>query len=143
MSSRDLKTVERRFHAELNNGKATGMAAMDEMVDPEVILHSATGEDVFGLKDLKKRTSEHSDAFPDTHITIDCIIVEGEKAVVRYTVACTHRRALMGIPATNKKLKMSIIEIHRFVNGKVVEAWEMSDTLEMMQQLGVVPKTRR
>jgi predicted ester cyclase len=84
--------------------------------------------------------SEHGGAFSDSHITINDIIVEGNKAVVRFTVTCTHKDELMGVPATNKKLTMSVIEIDRFAGGKIVEAWEMSDTLGMMQQLGVIPK---
>jgi predicted ester cyclase len=49
----------------------------------------------------------------------------------------------MGIPPTNKKLTIWTVEIDRFVGGKVVEAWERSDTLGMMQQLGVIPKPEK
>jgi hypothetical protein len=35
---------------------------------------------------------------------------------------------------------LSVIEIDRAVGDKVVEGWERSDTLGLMQQLGVVPK---
>jgi steroid delta-isomerase-like uncharacterized protein len=140
MSAGDLKALERHFYAELNKGISFAMAAYDEVLAADVVLHSATGEDVRGLKEFKKRVSEHGAAFPDSHVTIDDMIVEGNKAVVRYTVTSTHKRELMGIPATNKKLTMSVIEIDRFAGGKVVEIWEMSDTLGMMQQLGVIPK---
>jgi len=79
------------------------------------------------------------DAFPDYRITVDDIIVEGDKTVTRYTVTGTHKGAYMGISATNKKMTLSAILIDRFVGGKVVEAWEMGDALGAMQQLGVVP----
>jgi hypothetical protein len=142
----DLKALYRHFYAEFN--KATEqwharefvMTRYDGMFATDCVLHSATGEDVLGLKELKKRASEHVGAFPDSHITINDIIVEGNKAAVRYTVTCTHKAELLSIPATNKKLTMSVIEIDRFVGGKIVEAWEMSDTLGMMQRLGVIPK---
>jgi hypothetical protein len=143
MSAEDLKALERRFYAELNKGKAFAIAAYDEMIATHCIFHTAIGEDLHGLKEFKKRASEHIDAFADSHITINDIIVEGDKAVIRYTVTCTHKGELMGIPPTNRKLKMSVIEIHRFVGGKIIEAWEMSDTLGMMQQLGLVPKSGR
>jgi predicted ester cyclase len=45
----------------------------------------------------------------------------------------------MGIPPTNKKITTWAIEIYRFVGGKAVEVWSRSDTLSLMQQLGVVP----
>jgi hypothetical protein len=145
MPTKDPKALIRRFWAEFNKaarkgqGKAFAMTTYDEMFAANVVIHSATGEDVLGLKNLKKRAGEHVGAFPDSHITINDIIVEGNKAVLRYTVTCTHKGELMGIPATDKKLTMSVIEIDRFAGGKIVESWEMSDTLGMMQQLGAIP----
>jgi hypothetical protein len=111
--TRDLKALYRHFYAELNEAAEQGhtkefvMTRYDEMFAADCVLHSATGEDVLGLEDLKKRASEHIGAFPDSHITINDIIVEGDKAVVRSTVTCTHKAKLMGIPATNKKLTIS------------------------------------
>jgi steroid delta-isomerase-like uncharacterized protein len=144
MSTKDLKVRMRHFYAELNKatrkgqGKEFVIATYDEMFAANCIIHTGTGEDVHGLKELKKRASEHIDAFPDSHITINDIIAEGNKAAIRYTVTCTHKRKLMGIPATHKKLTISVIEIERFAGGRLVESWEMSDTLGMMQQLGAV-----
>jgi predicted ester cyclase len=149
MSTKEIKALYRRFYGEFNKAAAQGrakafiMARYDEMFSANCIIHSATGEDLRGLEELKKRASEHSAAFPDTFININDIVVEGNKAAVRYTVTCTHKAELMGIPATNKKLTMSVIEIDRFVGGKIVEAWEMSDTLGMMQQLGVIPTPKK
>ena len=141
MSTKDLRALERHFYAEVNKGIAFAMAhgTYDKMIAANCVFHTATGEDMHGLKELKERVSEHSNAFPDSHITINDIIVEANKASVRYTVTCTHKGELMGVPATNKKLTISVIEIHRFVSGKIMEAWEMSNTLGMMQQLGVIP----
>jgi predicted ester cyclase len=34
---------------------------------------------------------------------------------------------------------VSAININRFANGKVVEAWGVIDMLGLMQQLGVIP----
>ena len=149
MSTKNLSEVVRHFYAEFNKAAAQGrakefiMTEYDKMFATNCVLHSATGEDVQGLKELKKRASEHGGAFPDTHIIINDMIVEGNKAAVRYTVTCTHKGELMGIPATNKKLTMSVIEIQHFAGVKLVESWEMSDTLGMMQQLGAVPTLKR
>jgi steroid delta-isomerase-like uncharacterized protein len=149
MSVRDLKALYRHFYAEFNKAAAQGrakaftMARYDEIYATDCVFHVATGEDMRGLKELKKRASEHIGAFPDSHITINDMIVEKNKAAVRYTVTCTHKGELMGIPATNKKLTMSVIEISRFAGGKIVESWEMSDTLGMMQQLGVIPTSEK
>jgi hypothetical protein len=143
MSAKDLKALERRFANEFNKGKAAAMAVIDETCATNVVSHSETGEDIRGLKGVKKYMSELYDAFPDIHITLDDVVVEGDKAVIRYTYTGTHKGAFMGIPATNKKVTGWTIQIDRFVDGKFVEAWERTDTLGFMQQLGIVPMPKK
>jgi steroid delta-isomerase-like uncharacterized protein len=140
MSTKDLKALGRRFINEFNKGKAAALAVMDEFYATNVVVHSGNGEDVRGLEDYKQSTSELFNAFPNVHWTIDDEIVEGNKKTTRYTMIGTHKREFMGIPATNKKVKTSMIYIsRRNAAGKVVEEWEMYDTLDFMQQLGVIP----
>jgi steroid delta-isomerase-like uncharacterized protein len=139
MSTKDVKTLMRHFVEEWNKGKAAAMAVTDKMVATNCVVHSEMGTDIRGLKDVKQTFSQIFDGFPDNHFTIDDMVVEGDKVAVRYTITGTHKGAFMGIPATNKKLTMWVIEIDRIVGGKLVEAWVRSDTLGAMQQLGVVP----
>jgi hypothetical protein len=71
---------------------------------------------------------------------VDDLIVEGDKAVIRYTITGTHKGEFMGVPPTNKKVTLWVIVIERFAGGKIVETWERFDSLGLMQQLGVIPK---
>jgi predicted ester cyclase len=139
MSTKDLKALERRFFAEWNKGKTAAMAVIDETCAPNIVFHRGDGEIIRGLKDFKQYFNEFYDAFPDNHLTLDDIIVAGDKAAVRYTITGTHKRAYKGIPPTNKKVTLWVIEIDRVVGGKFVEGWERSDTFGFMQQLGLVP----
>jgi predicted ester cyclase len=143
MSAKDLKTLYRRSFEEWNKGKAAAMAVIDKDNATNVVYHRGTGEDIRGLKAVKQFMSEFYDAFPDFHVTIDDIVVEGDKAVVRYSYTGTHKDVLMGIPATNRKVTGWTVQIDRFAGGKVVEAWERFDTLGFMQQLGVVPMPKK
>jgi steroid delta-isomerase-like uncharacterized protein len=143
MSTKDLKALERRFANEFNKGKAAAMAAIDEVSATDIVAHTASGMDIRGLKGIKQVYNDWFDAFPDYHMTIDDIVTEGDKAVIRYTWTGTHKGAYMGIPPTNKKVMMWGIEIDRFVGGKIVEAWARMDTLGFMQQLGVVPMPKK
>jgi steroid delta-isomerase-like uncharacterized protein len=144
VSAKDLKVLGRRFINEFNKGKAAALAVMDEFYAANVVVHSGNGDVVRGLEDYKESTSELFSAFPDVHWTIDDEIVEGNKKATRYTMTGTHKREFMGVPATNKKVKASMIYIsRRNAAGKVVEEWEMYDTLDFMQQLGVVPTPKK
>jgi predicted ester cyclase len=51
----------------------------------------------------------------------------------------TQQGEFMGIPPTNKPVKVSYIDLWRVENGQFVENWVQMDMLGLMQQLGVVP----
>jgi steroid delta-isomerase-like uncharacterized protein len=143
MSAKDLKALEHRFATEWNKGKAAAMKVIDELCATNIVWHDANGQDIRGLKDFKKSMDEFFNAFPDNHFTISNIIAEGDKVAVIYTITGTHKGELMGIPPTNKKVTLLVIEIDRFAGGKFVECWIRFDTLGFMQQLGVVPTPKK
>jgi len=139
MSAKDLKALTRRLFEEWSKGKMAAMAVADELCATNIVLHSATGIDIRGLKDLKQFVGALCDAFPDVHFTIDDVVAEGDKVVVRYTWTGTNKGGFMGIPPTNKKMTMWEIQMAKVVGGKMVEVWSRSDNMGIMQQLGVMP----
>jgi steroid delta-isomerase-like uncharacterized protein len=141
MSAKDLKALTRRFIEEWNKGKAAAMAVIDEMYATDFVSHG--DEDIRSIKNVKKSTSEEFTAFPDLHFTIDDMVAEGDKVAARITMTGTHKGEYMGAPPTNKKITIRAIAIERFAGGKIVEEWGMTDTLGLMQQLGVVPTPKK
>lgn len=142
MSAEEIKVYERKWFDVLNKGKAAVMTAIDEYFTSTFVFHSPLGTNL-NFEGLKKFFSGLYDAFPDQQYTLDDVIVEGDKAVVRWTFTGTHKGAFMGIPPTNKKVAFWEIEIHRLAGGKQAEAWARLDTLGLMQQLGVIPTPKR
>ena len=140
MSVEEIKALERRFVEEFNKGKAAAMDIIDELFATDIVEHSGTGEETHGLKDYKQSTSDVYNAFPDIHFTLHDMVVEGDKAAVRFTFSGTHKGEFMGIPPTNKKVTMWGIYIDRIADGKFVESWVRYDTLGLMKQLGPAPK---
>jgi len=138
MSAKEIKALERRFVEEWNKGKAATMAVIDKLCAINIVYHGASGEEIHGLKGFKQSMSEFYSAFPDSHFTIDDMVVEGDKVAVRWTMTCTHKGEFSGIPPTNKKVTIWGIYIDRIAGSKFVETWERFDTLGMMQQLGLV-----
>jgi len=128
----------------LNKGKAAAMAAIEELFASDFVEHGASGEDVRGTKDYKKsHVSAMYSAFPDIDFTIDDMVVEGDKAAVRYTISGTHKGEFMGVPPTNKKVTLWGICIDRIAGGKFVESWVRYDTLGFKEQLGLVPTSEK
>jgi len=143
MSVKEIKALERRWFEESNKGKAAGMTVINELHATDYVFHSGTGKDIRGLKDYKQFMSETYRAFPDLHVTIDDMVVEGDKVAIRWTLTGTHKGEIEGISPTNKKITIRGISIERVVGGKFVETWERYDTLGFMQQLGVVPTPKK
>ena len=81
-------------------------------------------------------------AFPDLTLTVEDIIAEGDKVVVRFIGRGTHQGDLGGIPAKGVKTEASGMEIYHFKDGKIGEVWEISDALGLMQQLGMELKPK-
>ena len=77
-------------------------------------------------------------AFPDIYFTVEEMLAEGDKVMIRYTTHATHRRNVMGIPATGKQVTAWGISIYRIASGKIVEEWDSYDNLGVMQQLGEI-----
>ena len=139
MSVKEIKVLERRWFEESNKGEAAAMAVIDELHVTNYVFHSGTGEDIRGLKNYKQYMRRYYSAFPDLHLTIDDMVVEGDKVAIRWTMSGTHKGEIEGIPPTGKKMTIWGISIERVVGGKFVETWETYDTMGFMQQLGLVP----
>jgi len=65
-------------------------------------------------------------AFPDLQVEIHEQIAEGDKVTTRKTIHGTHRGELLGIPATNRRISIDVIDIVRLENGRYVEHWGLN-----------------
>lgn len=142
MKIEEIRALERGWYGEVNKGKAALEAFIDKNFDANYVGHLGTGRDIHGLNEANQVNNMLYEAFPDMHFTLDDLIIEGDKAVVRYTVTGTHKGAYHSIPPTNNKMMIWGLVIDRFAGGKFVEEWSRLDTLGMMQQLGVIPTSK-
>src|SRR5512136_1854156 len=103
MSLKEIKVLEQHWYEAVNKGKADAMAVQDKLCDSDYVFHRPDGMVVHGLKDYKNYLTGYYVAFPDLHFTIDDIVIEGDRAAVRFTFNGTHKGEFVGIPPTNKK----------------------------------------
>ena len=89
-----------------------------------------------GRAGLKDAISAFVSVFPDLHWTIDEQIAEGEKVVSRFTMTGTHRGEFLGIPATDRPIKVWGVVIDVVRDGRFAESRIIMDSLSLMQQLG-------
>jgi predicted ester cyclase len=71
--------------------------------------------------------------------TMDDLVADADKVAVAWTLEGTHHGELLGIPATGRHFRLSGMAIYRLAEGKITEAGEEFDRLNLIRQLGVHP----
>ena len=152
MSTEENKAIMRRWFGmedfrgiqEAEDPKAaleeTLRRVLEEITAPELVVHDTDGNITY--ESFIQYNIEFLTAFPDVSFSIEDIVAEGDRVALRAIGRGTHTGPYRGMPATGKKVEVSMIGIGRYVNGKMAELWRISDRLGMMQQLGVMPPPR-
>jgi predicted ester cyclase len=84
-------------------------------------------------------TSMH-ESWSDLKIVVDHAIAEGDWVAGLCTSTAKHTKPVMGVAATNKEVRTTFWDMHRFnEDGKIAETWNLMDSLAIMRQLGLVP----
>ena len=84
----------------------------------------------------KQRIAALRAAFPDVHLTIEDLLIEGDRVAFRVTVRGTHQGAFQGIAPTGKQVVIAALDLVRIENGQLVEHWGGPDLFSLLQQLG-------
>jgi steroid delta-isomerase-like uncharacterized protein len=130
--STENKALIRRYIEECI-GKGD-MSLMDELLTADYVLHWPSGD--FDLQAYKEFQPSVLAAFPDGSWTIEDMIAEGDRVASRFTFCGTHRGEIMGLPASGRQLRMTLMLISRIAEGKIAEEWEVWDGADMARQLG-------
>jgi predicted ester cyclase len=100
-------------------------------------------EHQFGLKTTLEGMKEDIQylraAFPDLHLTIEQSCAAADTVWIRMTARGTNRGPFIG-PPTGKPITITVIDVCRFENGKIVEHWGVPDRFAVMAQLGLLPQ---
>ena len=112
--------------------------AAEELTAPNFVPHSWPGVEP-GVESLKQAQRRVSAGLEDARMTIEDVIAEGDRVVVRLTSHGRHAGEFMGMPASGKEYDISEIHIFRIADGKVAEHWRDADMLSLLQQIGAFP----
>jgi steroid delta-isomerase-like uncharacterized protein len=138
MSTETNKAIARRVFEEVFN--AGNLDLIDELASPDAVIHFGGAQPLRGLESYKRAFTASQPSFPDMHFTIEDMIAEGDRVVMRWTMRGTHRGEYLGVAATGRQVTEGGVSIYRIADGKVVEGWVYSDELGVMQQLGALPE---
>ncbi len=138
MSTTEIKSILTQMQDDICNGK---LDAVYRYIADGFVFHRTPLPDVVGKEANRKGDEAMLGAFTNNRMTIHEIAVEGNTAAMHYTWQADHTGAspTLGIPATGKTVKLSGCMIYHWQDGMIVEQWDYTDMLGLMQQLGLVP----
>jgi steroid delta-isomerase-like uncharacterized protein len=112
-------------------------ALLDKILhDAWVDIPSAPGQPA-GRESVKPLLAQLTTTFPDLKLTIEDILQDGNKVVVRARMAGTQKQPFMGFPSKNRKMDIQVVDIHEFKDGKIIRTWHTEDWMSGLRQLGV------
>ena len=117
--------MRRLFEEGFHSGK---LAVVDEIFHPNFVDRS-TPEQPPGTEGVKDYISMVRTGFPDISITIEDLVAEEERVVVRTTWRGTHLGEYEGIAPTSKQVTRSMIQIFHVKDGKLLEEWSEGESL--------------
>ena len=135
MEARQMEILFRRVISEVFNKQ--NFAVLPELFNPDFIEHQ------FGLHPtlagIQADVEFLHTLFPDFSITIEELAVVGDKVWARMTARGTNTGGFMG-PPNGKTFSISVFDLVRFENGRIVEHWGSPDRFALIAQLGLLPR---
>jgi uridine phosphorylase/ketosteroid isomerase-like protein len=121
--------------------------ACDEIFSPRfqfhAIAHTNMSPQVIECTPQSEKAfyERHKSIWGGWHLTIEEMIAEGDRVMVRWTSHGIHQGESHGLPPTGKRVTNCGVNIFRIEEGRIAEVWDIFDRLWIWQQLGVLPGT--
>jgi len=145
MSVEDNKKLVRRYFADAPHNPEV----CDEIFAPRFLFHtiqhaSVTSQVTESSPQDEKAAYEWLGTVwsPAWRMTVDEMIAENDRVMVRWTFHGTHQGEFSGLPPTNRPVTYCGINIFRIADGRIAEIWDIFDRLWLWQQLGVLPEIK-
>lgn len=108
----------------------------------EIFVHQSDGEEeVHNVDDHWQGVLDFIDIFPDYEARIESLIAEDDRVFARFTYTGTHEgEELYGTESTGTYIEFPHFVEFRFEEGVIVEAWTLTDWLEVLDRLDIIEK---
>lgn len=111
--------------------------ALDALLSPAYLRHG-TDPHPQSLEAFKAAILSTRAAFPDLTTVIDDIVIEGDRAAIRWHSSGTHVNSFLGVPPTGRRVDISGATFARFEQDMVVEEHVTWDPRALLSALGII-----
>jgi steroid delta-isomerase-like uncharacterized protein len=111
--------------------------ALDELLSPDYRRFGSAGAEL-DAAEFKASILATRSAFPDIVTAIDEIVVEGDRAAVRWHSTGSHEHSFLGVPATKRQVAVSGATFAHFDGDRIVEEFVTWDPRALLTALGII-----
>ena len=133
MSNDRNEAVVRRFIEEVANGRNTG--TVGDLLTEDFRL--PPGPDGLDRDSLVAVLEYYFTAFPDLHYSIEDVVADGDKVVVRVAMTGTHEGEYDGAAGSGKTFAVDEVDIFDLADGRIAGYRIVWDELGFRRQLGL------
>lgn len=116
-------------------GDAGDLAAFDELLHDDAVVHAPAGLSTTSAAEEKDVWRDALAAMPDLHHAVQEVVVEGDVEMARVVVTGTMSAAFGGVEGTARGFRMDQAVITHLRDGKIAEAWEIADVVALREQV--------
>ena len=136
---RNKATLQRALER-LSAGDVGGFS---ELLAPEYVRHCQAMpppmQEIRGRDVMHQWLESNKLAFPDYREELEWLVGEGDYVAWRSRGTGTQRGPFGPFPATNRRMDIAIIGMHRFDGDRIAETWTSWDNVAALTQLGLLP----
>lgn len=128
------KAIVTRFNKEVI--EQGNLNSFKELVSDHIVNHAAAPGASAGAEGMSNFLENIlRKGFPDLKVQILEQVAEGDLVTTRKAITATHLGEILGIPVSNKKVQLNVIDIIRLKDGQYVEHWGISNFSEIIAQI--------
>jgi steroid delta-isomerase-like uncharacterized protein len=111
--------------------------ALDDLLSP-TYRRIGSGDAGQDAAEFKASILATRSAFPDLVTTVDEILVEGDRAAIRWHSAGSHEHSFLGVPATKRQVTVSGATFAHFDGDRIAEEFVTWDPRSLLTALGII-----
>lgn len=111
--------------------------ALDSLLSADYRRVSGTGSSQ-SRTEFKASITATRCAFPDLLTVVDDVVVEGDRAAIRWHSSGSHEHSFLGVPATRRQVAVSGATFARFDGDSIAEEFVTWDPRTLLTALGII-----
>ena len=128
------KELVRRFYEAIGR---EDYGALKEFAHPDFVFYPQIDTPFYGAEGLVESEKKNFDAFPDFRMPVQSVFAEGDQMAVYLIFEGRHAGIpFMGVQATGKDVRFSLMMLLRIADGKIIEKRSHVDVHDILRQLG-------